>query len=85
VQLEARVAQQPLLHLGCLVGGVVVADQVQVQASRDRVVDEPQELLVPAPPGSAPSQLPGQPDMCSAVAERLVPTAYLDSDPTCSV
>ena len=32
VQLEPRVAEQPFPHFGGLVGGVVVQDQVQVEA-----------------------------------------------------
>ena len=39
VQLEARVAQQPFFHLRGLVGAVVIADEVQVQAGWHGVVN----------------------------------------------
>src|ERR1700689_2275270 len=48
--MEPGMADQPVLHRGGLVGGVVVADQVQVQAGGGGGVDgleELQELLVP--------------------------------------
>src|SRR6266705_2632864 len=44
VQVEAGAAEQPLLHFGGFVGGVVVADQVQVQPGGDGGVDELEEL-----------------------------------------
>ena len=52
VQAEAGVFQEPLVNRGGLVGGVVVADEVEVQVLRDGGVDEleePQELLVTMP------------------------------------
>src|SRR6185312_13138317 len=39
VQVEPRVAQEPLFDLGGLVGGVVVADQVQVQRRGHRFIE----------------------------------------------
>jgi hypothetical protein len=37
-------AQQPLIHLGSLVGGVVIADQVQVQVGGHGAVDRFQKM-----------------------------------------
>ena len=39
--MEAPVAEQPLLHLGGLVGSVVVEDQVDVQVVGGDPVDMP--------------------------------------------
>ena len=50
VDVVARPAVQPRLHLGVLVGGVVVHHQVHVEAFGDAAVDvaqEGEELLVP--------------------------------------
>jgi acyl-CoA synthetase (AMP-forming)/AMP-acid ligase II len=44
MQAEARMAQQPPLDLGRLVGSVVVADQVHVQGGRHVAVNGAQEL-----------------------------------------
>jgi hypothetical protein len=50
--MDALMASQPSLHLGVLMGGVVVDDQMQVQALGRVAVDgfeEAQELLVTVP------------------------------------
>src|ERR1035441_4417702 len=55
-------AQQPVLDRGGFVGGVVVADQVQVQAGGSPRVDgleELQELLLPVPAVVRGDDLPG--------------------------
>ena len=63
MQVEAGVPDQPVLDRRGLVGGVVVQDEVQVQALRDGGVDEleePQELLVAMVPdftGSGKSEV----------------------------
>src|SRR3989442_5260438 len=50
VQMVARVFGEPLLHLGVRVGAIVIEDQMDLTAARDRVVNalqELQELAVP--------------------------------------
>ena len=52
MQMEAGVLGQPLLHVGVLVGAVIVQDQVDLQALGNLSVDgaqELQELLVAVP------------------------------------
>ena len=49
MQVETLVPLQPGLHVGVLVGGVVVQDQMDLEVARDLGVDgleERQELLV---------------------------------------
>ena len=40
VQMKERVPCQPALHFGVLMGGVVIADQVQLPVGRNGLVDE---------------------------------------------
>jgi len=52
VQMKARVSHQPALDLRVLMGGVVIADQVQLPVGRDGLVDQAEKLeplLVPMP------------------------------------
>jgi len=44
VQMKARVARQPALHFGVLMGGVVIADQVQLPVGGDGLVDQAEKL-----------------------------------------
>jgi hypothetical protein len=43
MEMESAVAQQPALHLGCLVGGEVVQDDMDVEVGGDFAVDLVQE------------------------------------------
>ena len=50
--MKARVSHQPALDLRVLMGGVVIADQVQLPVGRDGLVDQAEKLeplLVPMP------------------------------------
>src|SRR5208283_281035 len=44
VQMKARVPRQPALHFGVLMGGVVIADQVELSVGRDGLVDQAEKL-----------------------------------------
>jgi hypothetical protein len=44
VQRKARVSRPPALEFGMLVGGVVVADQVELPIQRDGPVDQTEKL-----------------------------------------
>ena len=44
VQMKARMPSQPALHFGVFMGGVVIADQVQLPVGGDGLVDQAEEL-----------------------------------------
>ena len=50
VQMKSRMPRQPALHFGMFMGGIVIADQVQLPVGGDSLVDEAEKLeplLVP--------------------------------------
>lgn len=44
MQMKARVPLEPALYFGVLMGGVVIADQVEVPIDRDGLVDQTEKL-----------------------------------------
>lgn len=42
--MKARVPGQPALHFGVLMGGVVIADQVQLSVGRNGLVNQAEKL-----------------------------------------
>ena len=63
MQVESLVAAQPALHVGMVVGGVVVQDQMYRKVFGHFAIDraeELQELLVPVPGQALPDHRPGE-------------------------
>ena len=44
VEMKARMSRQPALHFGMFMGGIVIADQVQLPVGGDGLVDEAKKL-----------------------------------------
>src|SRR5215471_9172645 len=43
VQVEARMGLEPALHDGCLMGGVVIDDEVKVETFGGLLIDQPEK------------------------------------------